>query len=783
MSRRASIAGLLAAALMAVVAPAASAANFTVNAAGDHVFDGCDPAPGDCTVRDAITAANVPGGADTITIPAGTYTMDTGYPQITDTVTISGPATAQPSATIDAFGKRVFDVAAAASPVTISHLAITRASTPDITGGSAVLQRGGTVTLDHNILEANSNNLTGGAILLQSGTLNITDTEVRESHGHQGGGLYIAAGTAIIDRTLWLANDGSTGGGGAIYNAGGSLTVTNSTFAANSSGSGRGGAVFAAAFTVLRNVTFEANTAAGSGGGGSALWANTSPTISNVLFGNSAYQDNCGGSAPMDSGGSIDTGSSCGLGPAASDKTVLLGPLALNGGSARSLLPWSGSTGLNTGDNSQCTATDQRSAPRPHSPGDPCDVGAVEGSAGTPPPPPLLETLGQSSTEGSSTLLDATIDRRGVATTYVVEYGLTSAYGSTSWEGLVPFGTGVGPQDAAMYLEQLEPGTTYHYRFVATSAGGTVTGPDRTFRTVGSPLTTTQPATGISTTGATLNGTVNPSGVATAYWFEYGPTTDYGSKTAVTSAENGFDDLAVEAVLTGLEPGTTVHFRLAAINESGDTGVGDDRSFTTSTPTVLPQPTPTATPQPTPTPTPTPPPTPPTPRFQDTVVVVPVSGTVLVRRPGSKDFVALDASQGIPVGSTVDTKRGVVELTTISKSGKRETARFFDGIFRITQTATTTDLTLTEPLAPCKRAGARSSAAKPKSRRLWGDGKGKFRTKGSYSAATVRGTKWLTQDTCAGTLTRVTQGIVAVRHRNKTIILRAGKRYLARAPR
>ena len=53
---------------------------------------------------------------------------------------------------------------------------------------------------------------------------------------------------------------------------------------------------------------------------------------------------------------------------------------------------------------------------------------------------------------------------------------------------------------------------------------------------------------------------------------------------------------------------------------------------------------------------------------------------------------------------------------------------------------------------------------------------------GSYSAATVRGTEWLVQDTCAGTLTRVTQGTVLVRDkvRRRNVILRAGRSYLAR---
>ena len=73
----------------------------------------------------------------------------------------------------------------------------------------------------------------------------------------------------------------------------------------------------------------------------------------------------------------------------------------------------------------------------------------------------------------------------------------------------------------------------------------------------------------------------------------------------------------------------------------------------------------------------------------------------------------------------------------------------------------------------------------PKKRRLWGDGKGKFRTEGKHSAATVVGTKWLVQDSCAGTLTKVARGVVSVRDnvKHKTIRVKAGKRYLAKPPR
>ena len=48
-------------------------------------------------------------------------------------------------------------------------------------------------------------------------------------------------------------------------------------------------------------------------------------------------------------------------------------------------------------------------------------------------------------------------------------------------------------------------------------------------------------------------------------------------------------------------------------------------------------------------------------------------------------------------------------------------------------------------------------------RKLWGDGRGRFRTRGRYGAATVRGTKWLTLDRCDGTKVRVVRGKVSVR--------------------
>ena len=193
-------------------------------------------------------------------------------------------------------------------------------------------------------------------------------------------------------------------------------------------------------------------------------------------------------------------------------------------------------------------------------------------------------------------------------------------------------------------------------------------------------------------------------------------------------------------------------------------------------PTPTPTPTPTATPTATPTPTPVP---------QKDATGTIVEGKVLIKQGGK--FVAFDPSKPIPNGAEIDVTKGKIKLTAVLKpGGKPQTATFYDGIFKLTLRRTTTDLTLSQPLAKCpKRKHAAHAAAKkkkPKTRKLWGDGSGSFRTRGHYSAATVRGTRWLVQDSCAGTLTRVKKGVVSVRDnvRRKTIILRAGKHYLAK---
>jgi hypothetical protein len=198
-----------------------------------------------------------------------------------------------------------------------------------------------------------------------------------------------------------------------------------------------------------------------------------------------------------------------------------------------------------------------------------------------------------------------------------------------------------------------------------------------------------------------------------------------------------------------------------------------------------PAPPPSPTPTPTPTPTPSPGPTLKPPVAGKSVNVAPVSGRVTIKRPKSTRFVKLTGAAHIPVGSTIDTRHGRITITAAQGKGKVKSADFYDGLFRLTQTKGAkplTTLTLTERLS-CPRTGSASASRKKKSRRLWGDGHGRFRTRGQFSSATVRGTHWLTQDRCGSTLTRVARGVVAVRDfvKRKTVLVRAGKRYTARA--
>lgn len=175
----------------------------------------------------------------------------------------------------------------------------------------------------------------------------------------------------------------------------------------------------------------------------------------------------------------------------------------------------------------------------------------------------------------------------------------------------------------------------------------------------------------------------------------------------------------------------------------------------------------------------------PLPDLGETLVAEPVSGTVRVRVAGRRRFVRLQNVRELPLGSTLDTRRGRVEVATERRRrGRFQRGVFYGGLFKVRQRAATrfvTDLVLRGNLTSCPEG---SAAAAARSRRLWGNANGRFRTRGRHSSGAVRGTRWLTVDRCDGTLTIVREGTVAVRDftLDRTVLVDAGERYLARAP-
>lgn len=182
---------------------------------------------------------------------------------------------------------------------------------------------------------------------------------------------------------------------------------------------------------------------------------------------------------------------------------------------------------------------------------------------------------------------------------------------------------------------------------------------------------------------------------------------------------------------------------------------------------------------------------PPHPVFARTVVLAPAGGTVRVKLAGTHTgFVRLTAPIAVPLGTLVDTIAGTVRLTSANSNGLTQSGRFFRGVFRIEQSYTSgglVNLVLRDNLARsvCTSGAARDAAVKRRVLGLLrGTAKGRFRTTGRFAAATVRGTDWGVRDRCDGTLTVVRRGVVVVRdfRLHKTVIVRAGQTYLAKAP-
>ncbi len=197
------------------------------------------------------------------------------------------------------------------------------------------------------------------------------------------------------------------------------------------------------------------------------------------------------------------------------------------------------------------------------------------------PDEPLAETTAPKAVGYDDATLNGTIDPHGTKTGYYFEYGTSQSYGEHTAE--VTVGSGTSDVRAVQSVDYLAENTTYHFRVVATTIYGTTYGADQTFSTGTAPLAQTDAPANIGSTGATLNGTIDPHGTEVEYYFEYGPTPEYGLSTAQTSAGSGEADVQASETIAELSPGVTYHYRLVAVDDSTKQ-YGSEMMFTTIAP-------------------------------------------------------------------------------------------------------------------------------------------------------------------------------------------------------
>jgi hypothetical protein len=186
----------------------------------------------------------------------------------------------------------------------------------------------------------------------------------------------------------------------------------------------------------------------------------------------------------------------------------------------------------------------------------------------------------------ASAMLHGTVNPNGLPTSVHFEYGTTINYGSST---AIQSFNGVTTQNVSANIAGLSPSTTYHVRLVGTNTGGTTYGGDRTFTTLaptGPPTVTTNPPSNVASFSARLNGSVNPHGLTTTVYFQYGTTTSYGLTTPPAN-KTGNTNQNVSTSISGLSASSRYHFRIVATNSAG-TRYGSDRTFITLSPTGLP---------------------------------------------------------------------------------------------------------------------------------------------------------------------------------------------------
>jgi hypothetical protein len=280
--------------------------------------------------------------------------------------------------------------------------------------------------------------------------------------------------------------------------------------------------------------------------------------------------------------------------------------------------------------------------------------------------------------------------------------------------------------------------------------------------TGGTPATSTQtavvlPAAPVNDSPPTISGTAAQGDLLSAGnggWL-YSPTSFAYQWLQCDSSGSHCASLA--AYGPGYVPAPTDVGHTLEVIVTATNGGGSTPATSAPTPVVL-APTPAPIPENTPTVT-LPPPV-----LGDSTNLNPVSGTILIKLPGSNTFISVPTGTNVPIGSTVNADNGTVSITLALPNGTTETGEFYDGEFVLTQApdGTFTPVITGGSFVGCpgantgqhsRRATAASGKKKPGTvvRQLWGNAHGNYTTKGRYGSASVSGTIWLVQDRCDGT--------------------------------
>jgi hypothetical protein len=211
------------------------------------------------------------------------------------------------------------------------------------------------------------------------------------------------------------------------------------------------------------------------------------------------------------------------------------------------------------------------------------------------PPEFILGSESASNVTSSGATLNAAINANNENTTYFFEYSTSEAevlaHKGARVEGAPPAPEleGFGGQGASANVTGLQLDTTYYYRVIAENAQSKTEpkpaeGEVEPFTTSPTgPLVSTGATSELGQSSANVTGSVTPEGAETYYYYQYGPTTEYGQSTVPEgpgiSVGAGLSAVPAPARLVPLTPGVTYHYRLVAWNEAG-TSYGQDETFT-----------------------------------------------------------------------------------------------------------------------------------------------------------------------------------------------------------